>query len=68
MEGFLDEEELRVVRDESTVLVDKVKRGEYTALRVARVFCKMAAVAHQIVGIESNNHLVSLCIVCLLLS
>lgn len=50
IESFLNDEELSVIRNDSTLLVEKVKAGEYTALQVAQAFCKTAAVAHQIVN------------------
>lgn len=53
IESFLSDEELSITRDDSTLLVAKVKTGEYTALQVAQAFCKTAAVAHQIVSIIS---------------
>lgn len=52
IESFLSDEESSIVRNDSTVLVEKVKTGEYTALQVAQAFCKTAAVAHQIVSIK----------------
>lgn len=53
IESFLSAEELSITGNDSTLLVEKVKTGEYTALQVAQAFCKTAAVAHQIVGIIS---------------
>lgn len=53
IESFLSDEELRITRNDSTLLVEKVKTGEYTALQVAQAFCKTAAIAHQIVSIIS---------------
>lgn len=53
IESFLSDEELSITRNDSTLLVEKVKTGEYTALQVAQAFCKTAAVAHQIVSIRS---------------
>ncbi|MCJ1270630.1 hypothetical protein MMC22_010527 [Lobaria immixta] len=48
IESFLNDEELFIIRNDSTLLVEKVKTGEYTALQVAQAFCKTAAIAHQI--------------------
>lgn len=67
IESFLNDEELRIIRNDSTLLVEKVKTGEYTALQVAQAFCKTAAVAHQIVNIISHFVVLS-SIVCLLAS
>lgn len=53
IESFLSDEELSITRNDSTLLVEKVKTGEYTALQVAQAFCKTAAIAHQIVSIIS---------------
>lgn len=53
IESFLSDDELSITRNDSTLLVEKVKTGEYTALQVAQAFCKTAAVAHQIVSIIS---------------
>ena len=50
VESFLNDEELGIIRNDSTLLVQKIKIGEYTALQVAQAFCKTAAVAHQIVS------------------
>lgn len=50
IESLLSDEELSIIRNDSTLLVEKVKIGEYTALQVAQAFCKTAAVAHQIVS------------------
>ena len=50
VESFLNDEELSIVRNDSTLLVERVKTGEYTAWQVAQAFCKTAAVAHQIVS------------------
>lgn len=51
IESFLSDEEISITRNDSTLLVEKVKTGEYTALQVAQAFCKTAAIAHQIVSI-----------------
>lgn len=40
IESFLNDEELIIIRNESTLLVERVKTGEYTALQVAQAFCK----------------------------
>ncbi|KAH0559168.1 hypothetical protein GP486_004292 [Trichoglossum hirsutum] len=49
IEKFLDKGELEVIRDDSMSLVEKVKSSQYTALQVARAYCKTAAIAHQII-------------------
>lgn len=67
IESFLNDEELSIIRNDSTLLVEKVKTGEYTALQVAQAFCKTAAVAHQIVNIISHL-VVPSSVVCLLAS
>lgn len=55
IESFLNDEELSIIRNDSTMLVEKVKTGEYTALQVAQAFCKTAAIAHQIVNMISHS-------------
>lgn len=68
IESLLSDEELSIIRNDSTLLVEKVKIGEYTALQVAQAFCKTAAVAHQIVSNKILLLLVPLFSICLLAS
>ncbi|MCJ1377475.1 hypothetical protein MMC17_000570 [Xylographa soralifera] len=48
-ESFLHYEELEIIRKDSVPLVDAVRDGKYTAVQVARAYCKNAAIAHQII-------------------
>ncbi|KAI9778891.1 MAG: hypothetical protein M1839_007854 [Geoglossum umbratile] len=48
IEKFLSGEELGNIRNDSVSLVEKIKSGRYTALQVARAYCKTTAIAHQI--------------------
>jgi amidase len=50
IEQYLNSEELEVIRQDATLIVNRVKKGEYSAKRVALAFCKTAAIAHQIVS------------------
>lgn len=68
IESFLNDEELVIIRNDSTLLVERVKTGGYTALQVAQAFCKTAAIAHQIVSIASHYHVAPTFIICLLSS
>lgn len=49
IQQYLNPDELEIVRQDATALVNKLKKGEYTAKRVTVAFCKAAAIAHQIV-------------------
>ncbi|EFE34617.1 general amidase GmdA, putative [Trichophyton benhamiae CBS 112371] len=46
-QGFLTDEERKITGEESTEIVSKIKSKEYSALKVAKAYCKAAAVAHQ---------------------
>ncbi|KAL8940141.1 MAG: hypothetical protein Q9211_002415 [Gyalolechia sp. 1 TL-2023] len=50
MEQYLNDDEKDVVGHDSVRLVEKIKCREYTAVDVARAYCKTAAIAQQIVG------------------
>ena len=65
IESFLNNEDISIIQNDSTLLIEKLKTGEYTALRVAQAFCKTAAIAHQIVSIISY-YVVLTSVVCLL--
>ncbi|EEQ34981.1 putative amidase [Microsporum canis] len=46
-QGFLTDEEKKITSEESTGIVDKIQSKEYSALQVAKAYCKAAAIAHQ---------------------
>ena len=48
IQQYLDNSEAEIIRQDATVIVEKVRTGHYSAKRVALAFCKCAAVAHQI--------------------
>ncbi|KAI9779264.1 MAG: hypothetical protein M1839_007516 [Geoglossum umbratile] len=48
IESFLEKAELEIIRNDSVPLVEKIKSGQYTALQVARAYCKTTAIAYQI--------------------
>ena len=47
---FLDSDEASIVSMDSVPIVDAIKTGRLSALRVTSAFCRGAAVAHQIVS------------------
>jgi hypothetical protein len=55
IESFLEEGELEIIRNDSVPLVEKIRSGQYTALQVARAYCKTTAIAHQIVRIKISE-------------
>lgn len=65
-QGFLTDEERKITGEESTEIVSKIKSKEYSALQVAKAYCKAAAVAHQMVSIYRDS-LVCLCSTLILL-
>jgi amidase len=50
IEQYLSAEEIAIVRQDSVSIVTSIHKGEYSAVQVARAFCKVAAIAHQIVS------------------
>jgi amidase len=50
IEQYLSAEEIVMVRQDSVSIVTSLHKGEYSAVQVTRVFCKVAAIAHQIVS------------------
>ncbi|BGP10356.1 Acetamidase [Rhodotorula toruloides] len=46
--GILSEDELRIVHSDATAIVDKLQRGEWSAVAVVTAFCKSAAIAQQL--------------------
>lgn len=46
---FLNDEEVAITALDSVPLVGAIKSRKFSAVQVARAFCKTAAVAHQIV-------------------
>ncbi|GEM12727.1 fatty-acid amide hydrolase [Rhodotorula toruloides] len=46
--GVLSEDELRIVHSDATAIVDKLQRGEWSAVAVVTAFCKSAAIAQQL--------------------
>lgn len=50
---LLDHETVKYISHDSQELVDFIAKKEYTSLQVAQAYCKTAAVAHQIVWINS---------------
>ncbi|BGP26690.1 fatty-acid amide hydrolase [Rhodotorula toruloides] len=46
--GVLSEDELRIVHSNATAIVDKLQRGEWSAVAVVTAFCKSAAIAQQL--------------------
>jgi hypothetical protein len=53
IQSFLTAEDVDIVTKDSVQIVDAIRHGRLTALRVTYSFCKTAAIAHQIV---SENH------------
>lgn len=51
--GVLSEREIEITEANATVILGKVKGKEWKAEEVARAFCKRAAIAHQLVSVES---------------
>ena len=49
-QGFLDDSDLDILRNDSVQLVDKIKAQTYTAVEVTRAYCKATAIAQQIVS------------------
>lgn len=47
--GLLDPETVKYISQDSKELVDLIAKKEYTSLQVTQAYCKIAAVAHQIV-------------------
>ncbi|KFY92325.1 hypothetical protein V500_04203 [Pseudogymnoascus sp. VKM F-4518 (FW-2643)] len=47
IERFLDSEEREIIRHDSVPLLSKIRSGHYTALQVAKAYCKTEAIAHQ---------------------
>ncbi|KAI9781915.1 MAG: hypothetical protein M1816_002138 [Peltula sp. TS41687] len=48
IEQYLSAEEVEIVRQNSVSIVNNIRGGKYSALEVARAFCKTAAISHQI--------------------
>ncbi|KAK3944398.1 Acetamidase [Diplogelasinospora grovesii] len=48
IEGFLDPTEVSIIHMDSVPIVNAIKSGELSALKVTTAFCKTAAIAHQI--------------------
>ncbi|KAL8808789.1 MAG: hypothetical protein Q9223_005985 [Gallowayella weberi] len=48
MDQFLDDHDLEILANDSVQLVASIKRRQYTAVEVARTYCKAAATAQQI--------------------
>ncbi|KXX77504.1 Acetamidase [Madurella mycetomatis] len=48
IQQFLAPDEISIVTRESVDIVDEIKKGELSAVKVTTAFCKTAAVAHQI--------------------
>jgi amidase len=53
IEQYLSPEEVAIIHQGSTTLVEKIRERELSAVQVTRAFCKTAAIAHQIV---SHHH------------
>ena len=52
--GLLSEAELQITDSYATEIVKNIAAGEWKAEDVTRAFCKRAAVAHQVVCIETR--------------
>lgn len=51
--GILSEKEIEITEANATGILEKVKGKQWKAEEVARAFCKRAAIAHQLVSMES---------------
>jgi amidase len=55
--GFMDQffapDEISILSMDTVPIVEAIKSRKYTAEQVARSFCKAAAIAHQIVMVQS---------------
>ena len=47
---FLDEEDIDIVSMNSLAIISDLKKGKLTTVQVTTAFCKVAAIAHQIVS------------------
>lgn len=53
--GLLTESELAITDSYATDIVKRIAAGEWKAEDVTRAFCKRAAIAHQVVSIDSSR-------------
>lgn len=51
VQKYLDSDTISIVTRDSVPLVQAIRSGELTSLKVTTAFCKTAAVAHQIVSL-----------------
>ena len=51
IQQFLEAEEISIISMDSVPIVHALQEGIFTAVQVTTVFCKTAAVAHQIVSL-----------------
>lgn len=56
IQQFLDAEEISIISMNSVPTANALKEGRLTAVQVTTVFCKTAAIAHQIVSSGSKLH------------
>lgn len=55
IDKLLDETEKAIVNLDSVPIVEGIKSKKFTAVQVAKAFCKTAAIAHQIVRLPLAN-------------
>ncbi|KAI1268908.1 amidase signature domain-containing protein [Xylariaceae sp. FL1019] len=48
IQQFLDADEIAVITKDSVEIVDRIRQGNWTSVKVTTAFCKTAAYAHQI--------------------
>ena len=52
IEQYLSPEEIIITKNGATILCERLRKGNYRSVDVVRAFCKRAAVAQQIVGVQ----------------
>jgi len=55
IQKYLDADTISIITKDSVPLVQAIRNGELTSLKVTTAFCKTAAVAHQIVSLASRD-------------
>jgi len=53
---YLEQKEIEITESDATVIVQKMKSGEWSAVKVTEAFCHRAALAHQYVSFLDNNY------------
>lgn len=56
IQKYPDTDTISIVTKDSVLLVQAIRNGKLTSLKVTTAFCKTAAVAHQIVRLASRHH------------